>query len=337
MPPPLISEFPLLRFEKKIWPAFAAALLILLLLIAAVAWRQDLFTPKTPFVCHTNTSEGLLDNMPVKISGFRIGKVTNVELEGIGRVRIDLEVFTKYSHLLHKDSVAMLGSEGFIGQGVIVIVTSPNPGPEAAPGDELVFRRVESVIEMAQSLIKQMQSVADEVHAMLVLFTAPDGLIRNLSSATKQMDEMMPRILSGIEVTVQGLQKSLQETTGVTNQLLAYLNNPEGDMKIAMRDLKGTMADIHVQVPKLLEQLDGSMRNIEQSTLLLRDTLKQASPDLIATVRRAQDDVKDIHDVVDSAKKVWPLSGHLPEEAPVVLVPPSLPSAPTSAGAKPSP
>jgi hypothetical protein len=92
-----------------------------------------------------------------------------------------------------------------------------------------------------------------------------------------------------------------------------------------------------VQVPKLLEQLDGSMRNIEQSTLLLRDTLKQASPDLIATVRRAQDDVKDIHDVVDSAKKVWPLSGHLPEEAPLVLVPPSLPSAPTSAGAKPSP
>jgi ABC-type transporter Mla subunit MlaD len=151
------------------------------------------------------------------------------------------------------------------------------------------------------------------------------------------MDEMMPRILSGIEVTVQGLQKSLQETTGVTNQLLAYLDNPEGDMKIAMRDLKGTLADIHVQVPKLLEQLDGSMRNIEQSTLLLRDTLKQASPDLIATVRRAQDDVKDIHDVVDSAKKVWPLSGHLPEEAPVVLVPPSLPSAPTSAGAKPSP
>jgi phospholipid/cholesterol/gamma-HCH transport system substrate-binding protein len=336
MPTPPVSEFPLLRFEKKIWPAFIAALLILLLLVTAVAWRQGFFTPKTRFVCHTNTSEGLQDNMAVKISGFRIGKVAKVELEGIGRVRIDIEVFTKYSHMLHKDSVAMLGTEGFIGQGVIVIVTSPNPGPEAAPGDELVFRRVESVTEMAQTLIKQIGSVTDEVHTMLVLFNAPDGLIHNLASATKEMEEMVPRILVDVQTTVQGLQKNLQETTGVTNQLLTYLNNPDGDLKIAVRNLKESLADIHQDVPKLLGQLDGSMRNIEQSTSLLRDTLKQASPDLVDAIHGAQDDLKDIHDVVDSAKKVWPLSGHLPEETPLVLMPPSLPSASSSA-TKPSP
>ena len=332
MPTPLISEFPLLRFEKKIWPAFSAALLILLLLIAAVAWRQDFFTPRTLFVCHTNTSDGLQDNMPVKISGFRIGKVTQVELEGIGRVRLDLEVFTKYRHLLHKDSVAMLGSEGFIGQGVIVILTSPNPGPEAEAGDELPFRRVESVIEMAQSLIKQMESVTDEVHAMLVLFNAPDGLIRNLTSAIKQMDETMPRILSGVEVTVQGLQKNLEETTSVTNQLLVYLNNPNGDLKGAMRNLNESMADIHRDMPGMLEKLDGSLRNIEQSTALLHSTLKQASPDLVDTVRGANDDVKSLHEVLDSAKKMWPISGHLPAEAPLAAVPPSLPSAPAPEG-----
>jgi ABC-type transporter Mla subunit MlaD len=151
------------------------------------------------------------------------------------------------------------------------------------------------------------------------------------------MNEMIPRILTDVQTTVQGLQKNLQDTTSVTNQLLTYLNNPEGDLKIAMRNLKESLADIHQDVPKLLEQLDGSLRNIEQSTSMLRDTLKQASPDLVDTVHRAQDDVKDIHDVVDSAKKVWPLSGHLPEEAPLALVPPSLPSAPTPEAPKSSP
>jgi phospholipid/cholesterol/gamma-HCH transport system substrate-binding protein len=324
----------LLRFEKKIWPAFSAALLILLVLIAAVAWRQDFFTPKARFVCYTNTSDGLQDNMPVKISGFRIGKVTKVELEGIGRVRLDLEVFTRYVHLLHKDSVAMLGSEGLIGEGVIVILTSPNPGPVAAAGDEFAFRRVESVVEMAQSLIQRMDSVTDEVHTMLTLFNSPDGLIRTLTSSTKQMGEMIPRILSDVQTTIQGLQKNLQDTTGVTNQLLAYLNDPQGDMKISVRNFKETLADVHVEVPKLLEKLDGSMRNIEQSTALLRDTLKQAAPDLVDTVRRAQDDTKDVHDILDSAKKVWPISGHLPEEAPLVLVPPSLPSASAAPAAR---
>lgn len=315
----------MLRFEKQIWPAFSAALLILLLLIAAVAWRQDIFEPTIRIVCRTNTSEGLKDNMPVKISGFRIGKVTNVELEGVDRVRLDLDIFTKYSELLHKNSVATLGSEGFIGQGVIVILTSPNQGPVIEAGDELPFRRAENVIELAQSLIKHAEAVTDEVRTMLELFNAPDGLIRNLTSTTKQVNEMLPRIMTGIEITVQGLQKSLQETTSITNQLLVYLNNPEGDLKQSVRSFKESLDDIHQSIPGMLEKLDGSLRNVEQSTALLRDTMKQASPDLIDTVRHVDDDVKDAHALIDSARKVWPLSSHPPEEAPLSLVPPSLP------------
>ena len=123
---------------------------------------------------------------------------------------------------------------------------------------------------------------------------------------------------------MQGLQKSLQETTSVTNQLLVYLNNPEGDLKLSVQILKDSMADIHQSIPGILEKLDASLRNVEQSTALLRDTLKQAAPELVENVRGAKDDVKGVHDVLGSAKKIWPISGHLPEEAPLVVVPPSL-------------
>ncbi len=327
MPKPTVSESSLLRFEKQIWPAFSAALLILLLLTAAVAWRQDYFTPTTRIICRTTTSEGLQNNMLVKISGFRVGKVARVELEGVDRVRLDLDIFTKYSDLVHRNSVAMPGSEGFIGQGVIVIVNSAHPDAVVGPGDEIPFRRAENVIEMTQSLIKRMEMVTDDVHAMLALFNAPDGLIQNMSSATRQVNEMLPRILLGIGSTVQDLQKNLQETTSVTNQLLAYLNNPEGDLKLSVRSFRESLEDIHKDIPGMLEKIDGSLRNVEQSTVLLRDTLKQASPDLVDTVRRANDDAKGVHDVVDAAKKVWPISGHLPEEVPLAVVPPSLPAA----------
>jgi ABC-type transporter Mla subunit MlaD len=136
----------------------------------------------------------------------------------------------------------------------------------------------------------------------------------------------------GLESTVQGLQKSLQETTSVTNQLLVYLNNPAGDLKLAMRNFNESMADIHRDMPGMLEKLDGSLRNIEQSTALLHSTLKQASPDLVDTARGANDDVKSLHEVLDSAKKMWPISGHLPPEAPLAAVPPSLPPAPATEG-----
>ena len=320
----------MLRFEKKIWPAFSAALFILLVLIAAIAWRQDVFTPTTRIACRTNTSDGLKENMPVKVSGFRVGKVDNVELEGIDRVSFDLVIYTKYSHLLHKDSVAMLGSEGFLGQGVIVIVTSAKPGPPIEAGDELPFRRSESVVEMAQSLIQRMQLVADQVQTMLGLLNAPGGLIQNLVSTTKTLDEKLPPLLLHVDSTVQGLQKSLQETLGTTNQLVASLNDPEGDLKQTLRNASSSMADVHQNLPAMLAKIDGSLRNIEQSTALLKDTLKQASPELVETVRRTDDDVKDIHDLVNSAKSVWPFSGHLPEEAVLAAVPPSLPPAATA-------
>jgi hypothetical protein len=94
-----------------------------------------------------------------------------------------------------------------------------------------------------------------------------------------------------------------------------------------MKNLNATVADVHQEVPGLLQKLDGSLRNVEQSTASLRDTLQQASPDLIETVRRANDDVKAVHDILGSAKKMWPISGHLPEEPQLAVVPPSLPPA----------
>lgn len=328
MPTPLTSEIPLLRFERKIWPAFIAALVILLMLGAAVAWRQDFFTSKTRIVCWTNTSAGLQENMPVKISGFRIGKLAKVELVGMDRVRFELEIFSKYRDLVHKDSMAALGSEGFIGQGVIVITTSAHPGPIIEAGDELKFRRVESVVDMAQSLIQRMQMATDQIYSMLTLLNAPDGLIRNLAAATRELDETLPPVLLGVQTTVNGLQKSMQDTTNVTKQLLGYLNNPKGDLKQGVRNFNESMADVHQNIPGLLEKLDSSLRNIQRSTALLQETLQQASPGLVGTVRRANDDAKDIHDVVDSAKKIWPISRHLPPKAPLTLVPPSLPTAP---------
>jgi hypothetical protein len=54
----------------------------------------------------------------------------------------------------------------------------------------------------------------------------------------------------------------------------------------------------------------------------------------VETVRRADDAAKGALDVIDSARKIWPISRHLPEEAPPVLLPPSLAPAspPATAG-----
>jgi phospholipid/cholesterol/gamma-HCH transport system substrate-binding protein len=332
---------PILHFEYRIWPAFAAALLVLLLLIAAVAWRQDFFTPATRFYCRTDTSAGLQENMPVKISGFRIGKVTGIQLEGVGRVRCDLAVFTRYRQLVHQDSIAVLASEGLIGQSVVVISTPTQPGPLAAPDSEIAFQRVAGIIDMAQSMKQHLEQVTDEMHTLLASLNAPDGLIHNLSSSTGQMAETMPRILQGVESIIKSvddtmhvLQKNLADTTSLSSQLVAYVNNPEGDVKVSFRNLRESLEEVHRNTPALLEKLDHSLGAMEEATTTLRETLNRSSPDFVETVRRADDAAKGALDVIDSARKIWPISRHLPEEAPPMLLPPSLASAspPATAG-----
>ena len=78
--------------------------------------------------------------------------------------------------------------------------------------------------------------------------------------------------------------------------------------------LKESLEAARMSMPILLDKLHTSLTNIEDTTTVLRATLKQASPEMLETVRKASDAAKGARDVVESAKKIWPINGHLPEE-----------------------
>ncbi len=57
-------------------------------MIAGFLVTQDVFTPKVKITFLAKSGEGLSKSMPVKYSGFQIGRVHKVELREDGRVEL---------------------------------------------------------------------------------------------------------------------------------------------------------------------------------------------------------------------------------------------------------
>jgi phospholipid/cholesterol/gamma-HCH transport system substrate-binding protein len=90
-------------------------------LVAFVIWKQEVFRSSRVINLIAASSQGVQKGMAARLSGFRIGKVGNVELEGENRVRVTLEVFSEYAHFLRADSMASIASESLIGDRFIDI------------------------------------------------------------------------------------------------------------------------------------------------------------------------------------------------------------------------
>src|SRR3954469_13309923 len=106
---------PLLQPDAASIRAARAARLSLWLTVAAIVaiagylgWKEGLFTPVSHFHFSTASSKSLSKGMPVRLSGFRIGQVSRVELQPDRQVRVDFAVLAPYLGFVKTDSTVRL-------------------------------------------------------------------------------------------------------------------------------------------------------------------------------------------------------------------------------------
>src|SRR5579864_749307 len=82
-----------------------ASVLALVAVLVFMGANQRWFARNYTFFSRFNSAEGITVGMPVKLKGFEIGKVTNVELTYNNRVRVNLDIYSDYISKIRPDSV----------------------------------------------------------------------------------------------------------------------------------------------------------------------------------------------------------------------------------------
>lgn len=303
------------RAKRTLW----VIILCVVVMVIYAAWKREALTSSTRIYLTTDTSDALAKGDVAKISGFKVGMISNLELQPDRTVKVELKIFDDYLSFIRKDSIALLRSEGLIGGSYIEILPGSPNERFVRGGDNLVFQREESIADISKAVRDQLTPINQEILTLLSSFNNPDGefrkLMGNLENSTRSLDELLPQLLNrvdqtlaNVEVITGGLKTSLDQYAASIQGLLDYINSPDGDLKKIMTNVEGATQTL----PEAVQNLNQSLESAEKLTADLSSAMEKAAPEIPVLISEGVQLAKDADDVLRALKSMWPLKNTTP-------------------------
>jgi len=180
------------KFKIRLGLFVAGGLTLFVLAIFIIGKQKNLFNPVYKLSSTFYNVSGLQVGNNIRFSGINVGTVDNITIINDSTVRVDLSIKTEVKRFIKTDSEVAIGSEGLIGDRLIIITQGSTGASLAVEGQELSSR--EPV----------------ETDAIMASLQVTAG---NAEIITQQLAEIMTKINSG-EGT---LGRLIQDTTIARN------------------------------------------------------------------------------------------------------------------------
>jgi phospholipid/cholesterol/gamma-HCH transport system substrate-binding protein len=289
---------PPVRFSRLVLKV-NAFLLIALILVGAflglVAYKQGWFLHQSTIRFITPNALGINKGMPVKLYGFTIGQVSSMELSREG-VEVHLSITSEYLQRIPKGSKAKHAREsGVVGASVIEILPAAS-GPALAEGERIDFQPSRGISEIIDDFRKQAVPAFNEVKQLFSQLKGPaEDMTASVSGLRREIDRLpethkaLQRVLVSTERTLQAAERTLQSAERAT-------------------------ASIENAVPRLTDKLATAIDSLDGAAVQLRKTGEEAQGTLQRArpiLERGEVAARDAGDVINAAKRIWPLSDSL--------------------------
>ena len=282
-----------------------AALALLVALALAVAWKQGALTKTTQLFFFSKSADGMNKGMAVKFRGFRIGTVEELSLEPSGNVKVRLVIDSAYTRFVPQDSKAHLTKEGMIGASFIDIEPGPTGARPVANDGVLAFARLRDFNDIAEELADQIQPILSDVKMITAYVNNPEGELRQ---TFRNINKASAALLETREEISRLVKSSDQRLGAISEQLNAVLVKA-GDR---LDQVGANLKTLDEKIPGLMQKADKTLDNIQATSANLKKITDETAEQLPELIRDGKAVAADTREVLDGAKKSWPVRNFLP-------------------------
>jgi phospholipid/cholesterol/gamma-HCH transport system substrate-binding protein len=307
------------KMEIKVGLFLLAVLLSIAAVIVYVGIQKDLFAERIEYVVVSKTGEKIESGMPVRLSGFTIGQVSQVTLDQVDLVRITITILKRYQQWFKEDSRIILEQEGVIGNSFLKLI----PGSEASPVlEEGAVIRLDKIGGISE-LIQEMQPVIEALRAIVInLWDLTDYLVDSQGPVRKILvnaETMTERLLSE-----QGLVHYLTEDPrpiAHVDQILARTDKAMESADTLLQSVTHRVEDVEPlqdeitaavrETRLLIEEFQGIRQDLTplmDNITEISEEVKTASQDLISLRRQGEYSLRLGTELLLRLKETWPLS-----------------------------
>lgn len=290
------------RFKNLFGKAAMFILLAALGMGLAFVWtgvKKGGFSAKSPVYFVADSGQDLSEGMPVKFSGFKIGKLDTLALDDQGRVQVKVDIESKYLGLIRQDAVMSLKKEGVIGDGVLEISRGAEDKPALAAGGKVRFERASGLEQAVVDVKNRIMPILDDLHHTL---HDPDGDVRQtlknlrefsaeMRGTRERLDRVLGRVDTGLNHEVEPLLRSLRKSAANAETLSGKLD---------------------YELPVMLKKADTTMESLRQAGETINAAVQRAAPQLPKVMGKTEKLIGDTQQAVDSLSTHWPLKSDAP-------------------------
>jgi len=251
--------------------------IILALMIFAVSDIQSLFKKKKEIKVLFQYSDGIEKNAPVRYSGIKIGKVTNIRMAPEFGDKVELTLSIYRDAIIKEDTRAAIKTQGLVGDKYVELSGGSPQMPVLEPGKLLIGEesfKLEDLTKAGLELVTKMKGIANNIDRIANNIDRMTGdpattasiktILHNLQDTSANLEVMT----SSKDEVAQGLKnlpemlKKLEESTTV---ILKKLEDSSTNLK-AVTEKTDTMLDDNKK------KIDDTLDNIKQMTQNLKET-----------------------------------------------------------------
>ncbi len=237
---------------------------ILAVMIFAVSDIQSLFKKKKDVRVLFQFSDGIEKNAPVRLSGIKIGKVSDIRVapDNGGKVELTLSVFS--DTVIRQDTKAAIKTLGLVGAKYVELSGGSSQSPVLGPGEYLTGEesfKMEDLTKMALDVAIKLKNIANNL----------EGLLGD-----------------------PAFSKSLKTT-------IANLQDVSSNIKV-MTSSKEEVAQGLKNLPELLKKLDESANNLKGITAKSDTIIGENKKNIDAAMESFRDIAKNMKEMTDDVK-----------------------------------
>jgi phospholipid/cholesterol/gamma-HCH transport system substrate-binding protein len=283
-------RFPGLKRQVIIYVALA--LLGFAAMVLLIAYKQGFLEKRTGIWLSTPDASGISIGMPVKLMGFRVGKVDRMSFK-YPSIQVELAINSDLIYSIPKDSKVRFARESLIGTTYLEIVPGdPTAGP-IAENTVLEYDRSMSLSELANYFEREVQPIIKNLQKTTQWMVNPEG---DFIGSFREMHKMV---------------KDLQQTQRRMDRLLDDMTTTSNAMRKASEDMSAMAQNVDktitTEVPRLRKSTEFTL---EEANTTLRH-YRQLGTKADKTVDAVQPVVDEASEITSGLKRSWPLKGIL--------------------------
>lgn len=303
------------------WLALAIVCAVLLTLTSA--WRQGWFTPTSHVYIELDGAGGVQNGTPVRLKGFKIGEVDDINLGQSLVVRVRMRIESEKMQLLGANASAKFGRDSPIAGKYIEILPGDRAGPRLSAEQTLPMAAGSDIDDI-------MATVKVAVEKLTVALSKVDPILedtRKLTGEAAAMRQTVSKSLTETMANIQAMSAQFRQTSETARALVGHIDADRarlvGDVRAVLKNTDAAAASasmalktVETGLPVALDRTKEVLDNAKAASADVRQILNESRNDIPAIVRSGRSAAQDAADITTGLKNTWPLSsGARPAES----------------------